>query len=135
MYRFTVKNNFPDHKPFVVFFCFLALLLYFSYSHILSELLACFACLVIGVVCFKKVKQAQPSEGVIILQQSQLGFFNEQLQLQGKISPKSYVFANHVVIRLIGFYQSHWLIISSASVDELSFSRLRRAVIAVQQPA
>ncbi|MCF7517076.1 MULTISPECIES: hypothetical protein [Pseudoalteromonas] len=69
------------------------------------------------------------------MQQSQLGFFNEQLQLQGEISPKSYVFANHVVIRLIGFYQSHWLIISSASVDALSFSRLRRAVIAVQQPA
>ncbi|URQ91294.1 hypothetical protein J8Z25_04735 [Pseudoalteromonas sp. SCSIO 43101] len=48
---------------------------------------------------------------------------------------KSYVFANFVVIRLAGFYKSHWLIINAASVDEMSYSRLKRAIIAVQQPS
>ncbi|MAH28251.1 MAG: hypothetical protein CMK61_06145 [Pseudoalteromonadaceae bacterium] len=134
MYRFTVTNNTPDHKPFVVFFCLTAIILCFAYQHVIAQLLACFACFFLAILSFKKVQQAQPEKGFIILEQAELRFVNDKLKIQGQITAKSYVFANFVVLRLAGFYQSHWLIISSASVDEESFSRLKRAIIAVQQP-
>ena len=134
MYRFTVTNNTPDHKPFVVFFCLTAIILCFAYQHVIAQLLACFACFFLAILSFKKVQQAQPEKGFIILEQAELRFANDKLKVQGQITAKSYVFANFVVLRLAGFYQSHWLIISSASVDEESFSRLKRAIIAVQQP-
>ncbi|MBC7009700.1 MULTISPECIES: protein YgfX [unclassified Pseudoalteromonas] len=134
MYRFTVTNNTPDHKPFVVFFCLTAIILCFAYQHVIAQLLACFACFFLAILSFKKVQQAQPEKGFIILEQAELRFVNDKLKVQGQITAKSYVFANFVVLRLAGFYQSHWLIISSASVDEESFSRLKRAIIAVQQP-
>ncbi|WP_194442592.1 protein YgfX [Pseudoalteromonas simplex] len=134
MYRFTVTNNTPDHKPFVVFFCLTAIILCFAYQHVIAQLLVCFACFFLAILSFKKVQQAQPEKGFIILEQAELRFANDKLKVQGQITAKSYVFANFVVLRLAGFYQSHWLIISSASVDEESFSRLKRAIIAVQQP-
>ena len=134
MYRFTVTNNTTDHKPFVVFFCLTAIILCFVYQHVFAQLLACLACFFLAFLSFKKVQQAQPERGVIILEQAELRFVNDKLKIQGQITAKSYVFANFVVLRLAGFYQSHWLIISSTSVDEESFSRLKRAIIAVQQP-
>jgi len=134
VYRFTVTNNTPDHKPFVVFFCLTAIILCFVYQHVFAQLLACLACFFSAFLSFKKVQQAQPERGVIILEQAELRFVNNKLKIQGQITAKSYVFANFVVLRLAGFYQSHWLIISSTSVDEESFSRLKRAIIAVQQP-
>ncbi len=132
MYRFTVKNNTPDHKPFVVFFCLIAILLCFAYQHVIAQLLVCLCCLIIAVISFKKFQQAQPENGFILLEQAELRFINDTLKIQGQITTKSYVFANFVVLRLAGFYQSHWLIINAASVDEVDFSRLKRAIIAVQ---
>ena len=134
MYRFTVTNNTTDHKPFVVFFCLTAITLCFVYQHVFAQLLACLACFFLAIFSFKKVQQAQPEKGVVILEQADLRFASDTINMQGQITAKSYVFANFVVLRLAGFYQSHWLIISSASVDEESFSRLKRVVIAVQQP-
>ncbi|WP_375185211.1 protein YgfX [Pseudoalteromonas sp.] len=134
MYRFTVTNNTTDHKPFVVFFCLTAITLCFVYQHVFAQLLACLACFFLAILSFKKVQQAQPEKGFIILEQAEFRFVNDKLKIQGQITAKSYVFANFVVLRLAGFYQSHWLIISSASVDEESFSRLKRAIIAVQRP-
>jgi hypothetical protein len=134
VYRFTVTNNTPDHKPFVVFFCLIAIILCFAYQHIIAQLLACLCCLIIAVISFKKVQQSQPEKGVVILEQTDLRFASDTINMQGQITAKSYVFANFVVLRLAGFYQSHWLIISAASVDEVSYSRLKRAIIAVQQP-
>ena len=120
----------------MVFFCLTAITLCFVYQHVFAQLLACLACFFLAILSFKKVQQAQPEKGFIILEQAELRFVNDKLkvQVQGQITAKSYVFANFVVLRLAGFYQSHWLIISSASVDEESFSRLKRAIIAVQQP-
>jgi hypothetical protein len=134
VYRFTVTNNTTDHKPFVVFFCLTAITLCFVYQHVFAQLLACLACFFLAILSFKKVQQAQPEKGFIILEQAEFRFVNDKLKIQGQITAKSYVFANFVVLRLAGFYQSHWLIISSASVDEESFSRLKRAIIAVQRP-
>ena len=134
MYRFTVTNNTTDHKPFVVFFCLTAIILCFVYQHVFAQLLASLACFFLAFLSFKKVQQAQPEKGFIILEQAELRFVNDKLKIQGQITAKSYVFANFVVLKLAGFYQSHWLIISSASVDEESFSRLKRTIIAVQQP-
>jgi len=134
VYRFTVTNNTTDHKPFVVYFCLTAIILCFVYQHVFAQLLACLACFFLAFLSFKKIHQAQPEKGFIILEQAELRFVNDKLKIQGQITAKSYVFANFVVLRLAGFYQSHWLIISSASVDEESFSRLKRAIIAVQQP-
>ncbi|MAD03087.1 protein YgfX [Pseudoalteromonas sp. MEBiC 03485] len=135
MYRFTVTNNTTDHKPFVVFFCLIAIILCFAYQHVIAQLLACLACLFLAILCFKKAQHAQPENGVIILEQAELRFVNDNLKIQGQIMAKSYVFANFVVLRLAGFYKSHWLIINAASVDEMSYSRLKRAIIAVQQPS
>ena len=118
----------------MVFFCLTAITLCFVYQHVFAQLLACLACFCLAILSFKKVQQAQPERGVIILEQAELRFVNNKLKIQGQITAKSYVFANFVVLRLAGFYQSHWLIISSTSVDEESFSRLKRAIIAVQQP-
>ncbi|WP_421418720.1 hypothetical protein ACN9JF_11725 [Pseudoalteromonas lipolytica] len=134
MYRFSVKQNTPDHKPFVVFFCFIAIILSFAYQQLFSQCLVFVSSFIIGVISYKKVTQLQPTHGAIILEQSQLRFLNNRVQMQGAISPKSKIFSNFVVIKLAGFYKSHWLIITAASVDEVSFSRLKRAIIAVQQP-
>ena len=118
----------------MVFFCLTAITLCFVYQHVFAQLLACLACFFLAIFSFKKVQQAQPEKGVVILEQADLRFASDTINMQGQITAKSYVFANFVVLRLAGFYQSHWLIISSASVDEESFSRLKRVVIAVQQP-
>ncbi len=118
----------------MVFFCLTAIILCFAYQHVIAQLLVCFACFFLAILSFKKAKQAHPENGTVILEYSQLRFVSDNIQLQGEISPKSYIFANYVVLRLEGFYQSHWLIISAASVEDVYFSRLKRAVIAVQQP-
>lgn len=134
MYRFVVKNNKLDHKPFVVFFCFLAIAFFLTAHSLITQIFAISSSLIAGIISFKKAKQAHPENGTVILEYSQLRFVSDNIQLQGEISRKSYIFANYVVLRLEGFYQSHWLIISAASVEDVYFSRLKRAVIAVQQP-
>jgi len=129
VYRFTVKNNKADHKPIVVFFCVLTLIMCLFLSSFLAILICIFANLTTGVLVWHKVKACQPQMGVIILEPSLFRFENDAHKIEGQISPKSKVFLGSVWLFIKGFNNNHWLIISANGVDKQSYARLKRAVL------
>lgn len=129
MYRFTVTANKTDHKPIVVFFCVLTLLL----CLFLSSLEAIIFCIVVNFVAailvWLKMQAVQPLEGVIILAPKQFRFENNTRLIQGEISAKSRLIGNSVWLYIKGFNNNYWLIITANSVDVQSYARLKRATL------
>lgn len=129
MYRFTVTNNKADHKPFVVFFCLLALLLCLFLSTIKAILFCALISALIGLLVWRKVLKSHPVSGVIILQPTLFRFENNAIKIQGQIGTKSFIFASSAWLYIKGFNKNHWLIITANGVNEQSYARLKRAVL------
>jgi hypothetical protein len=128
VYRFTVTENKADHKPIVVFFCMLALIL----CLFLSSVTAMIFCIVVnalsGLFVWRKILAAHPLQGTIILEPNQFRFESTTLKIQGEISIKSRLFGNSIWLYIKGFNTNHWLIISANGVNEQSYVRLKRAL-------
>ncbi len=129
MYRFTVKNNKADHKPIVVFFCVLTLIMCLFLNSVLSIIVCVIANLIAGVLVERKITVCQPHMGVIILEPNLFRFENHAYKVEGQISTKSRVFTGSVWLFIKGFSNNHWLIISANGVDKQSYARLKRAVL------
>ena len=130
MYRFTVTDNQTDHKQIVVFFCVLTLILCLFTTSILATLFCIALNIDAGIIVWRKIVAAQPEQGVILLEPNQFRFENEKLLIQGVIGKQSRLLGRSVWLYINGFSENYWLIISANSVDEQSYTRLKRATLA-----
>jgi len=129
VYRFTVTDNKADHKPVVVFFCMLALILCLFLSSVLAMLFCVVVNTVAGLFVWRKVLAAHPIRGVVILEPNLFRFESQSLKIQGEISTQSRILGSSVWLYIKGFSKNHWLIISANGVNEQSYARLKRATL------
>ena len=129
MYRFTVTDNKTDHKPIVVFFCVLTLVLCLFMNSVVAILFCIALNSVAGIIVWRKIVAAQPQQGIILLEPNQLRFEGSGRQIQGAISKQSRLLGQSVWLYINGFSKNYWLIISANSVDEQSYARLKRATL------
>lgn len=129
MYRFTVVNNKADHRPVVLFFCLLSVLL----GLYLSSFFGIIICVILNGIAawwvWQKIIAIHPINGVIILEPKSIRFESGRFKIQGKITAKTLILTNAVWLHIEGFNQHHWLIISANGVDEQSYTRLKRAAL------
>ncbi|MBQ4831934.1 hypothetical protein J8L70_01645 [Pseudoalteromonas sp. MMG010] len=133
MYRFSVLNNKVDHQPVVVFFLLICLL-----TGILApSWKTLFVIFIINGFAawwvWQKIHTITPRNGIIVLDANLLRFSNQQSNLQGEITKKSWVFNAYVLLNLQGFSHTHWLIISANGIDSQSFVRLKRTIVTIKQ--
>lgn len=130
MYRFIVTNNKTDHKPIVVFFCVFTLVLCLFLTSAVAVLLCISLNIISGFIVWRKIRAAQPEQGVILLEPNQFRFENEERHIQGEISKQSRLVGRSIWLYINGFSKHDWLIIAANSVDEQSYARLKRATLA-----
>ena len=135
MYRFTVTDNKTDHKPIVVFFCVLTLVLCLFMNSVMAILFCIALNSVAGIIVWRKIVAAQPQQGIILLEPNQFRFEGSGRQIQGAISKQSRLLGQSVWLYINGFSKNYWLIISANSVDEQSYARLKRATLAAANRA
>ena len=128
MYRFTVVNNKAEHRPVVLFFCLLSVVLGLYLSSFFS-----IVCLTLNAIAlcwvWQKILAIHPDSGVIILEHKQIRFENENVKIQGQITPKTIILNTSVWLHIKGFNKRQWLIISANSVNNQSYARLKRAAL------
>ena len=129
MYRFTVTDNKTDHKPIVVFFCVLTLVLCLFMNSVVVTLFCIALNIVAGIIVWRKIVAAQPQQGIILLESNQFRFEGSGRQIHGLISNQSRLLGQSVWLYINGFSKNYWLIISANSVDEQSYARLKRATL------
>ncbi len=129
MYRFTVTDNKTDHKPIVVFFCVLTLVLCLFMNSVVATLFCIALNTLAGIIVWRKIVAAQPQQGIILLEPNQFRFEGSGRQIQGAISKQSRLLGQSVWLYINGFSKNYWLIISANSVDEQSYARLKRATL------
>lgn len=129
MYRFTVVNNKAEHRPVVLFFCLLSVVL----GLYLSSFFSIVVCLTVNAIAlcwvWQKILAIHPGSGVIILEHKQIRFENENVKIQGQITPKTIILNTSVWLHIKGFNKRQWLIISANSVNNQSYARLKRAAL------
>ena len=129
MYRFTVVNNKAEHRPVVLFFCLLSVVL----GLYLSSFFSIVVCLTLNAIAlcwvWQKILAIHPDSGVIILEHKQIRFENENVKIQGQITPKTIILNTSVWLHIKGFNKRQWLIISANSVNNQSYARLKRAAL------
>ncbi|MEI8642026.1 hypothetical protein P4S68_16855 [Pseudoalteromonas sp. Hal099] len=59
----------------------------------------------------------------------QIRFENENLKVQGQITPKTKILNTSVWLHIKGFNKRQWLIISANGVNKQSYARLKRAAL------
>jgi hypothetical protein len=129
VYRFTVTDNKTDHKPIVVFFCVLTLVLCLFMNSVVATLFCIALNTLAGNIVWRKIVAAQPQQGIILLEPNQFRFEGSGRQIQGAISKQSRLLGQSVWLYINGFSKNYWLIISANSVDEQSYARLKRATL------
>ena len=129
MYRFTVTDNKTDHKPIVVFFCVLTLVLCLFMNSVVATLFCIALNTLAGIIVWRKIVAAQPQQGIILLESNQFRFEGSGRQIQGVISKQSRLLGQSVWLYINGFSKNYWLIISANSVDKQSYARLKRATL------
>lgn len=130
MYRFTLTNNKADHVPIVA--CF-SLFAFFSAAFLTTPLGQIASVIVTGItgyITWLYFKRLHPLRGTIILDLPHCHFINFEQEIKGKISAKSRAYQHCVWLYIEGFADSHWIVINASGVDEQSFIRLKRAIIA-----
>lgn len=134
MYRFTLTNNKADHTPLVVCFSLFAV----CFAALLTTFLAQVICIIVtglsGYITWLWFKRLHPLHGTIILDSPHCHFINSEQEINGKIMAKSRVYQHCVWLYIEGFSTSHWLVINASGVDEQSFIRLKRAILASSKP-
>lgn len=129
MYRFTVVNNKAEHRPVVQFFCLLSVVI----GLYLSSFFSIVVCLTLNAIAlcwvWQKILAIHPDSGVIILEHKQIRFENENVKIQGQITPKTIILNTSVWLHIKGFNKRQWLIISANSVNNQSYARLKRAAL------
>lgn len=129
MYRFTVVNNKAEHRPVVLFFCLLSVVI----GLYLSSFFSIVVCLTLNAIAlcwvWQKILAIHPDSGVIILEHKQIRFENENVKIQGQITPKTIILNTSVWLHIKGFNKRQWLIISANSVNNQSYARLKRAAL------
>ncbi|MEM6981575.1 MAG: hypothetical protein AAF510_01130 [Pseudomonadota bacterium] len=108
----------------------LTLILCLFTTSILATLFCIAVNIVAGIIVWRKIVAAQPEQGVILLEPNQFRFENEKLLIQGVIGKQSRLLGRSVWLYINGFSENYWLIISANSVDEQSYTRLKRATLA-----
>ncbi|WP_304180578.1 hypothetical protein [Pseudoalteromonas prydzensis] len=132
MYRFIIESNIADHKPFVVYFSLFAVCYSLFLTTIFAQIICVISCAMCGLLSWQWYKKSHPQQGVFILAPPQCRFENNTLKINGHISHKSRVYQHSVWLYIEGLASSHWLIINASGVDELSFIRLKRAILAAR---
>ena len=132
MYRFSVTNNIPDHKPFVVYFSLFAVCYSLFLTTLTAQIICLLSCAICAFISWQWYKKSHPAQGVFILASPQCRFENDSLKINGQISSRSRVYQHSVWLYIEGFANSHWLIINASGVDEQSFIRLKRATLAAR---
>ncbi|TMO03501.1 hypothetical protein [Pseudoalteromonas sp. S558] len=99
----------------------------------LNSVLVMFFCVVVcsvaGLFVWRKTVASHPMQGVVILESNLFRFESDSLKIQGEINYKSRIIGNSVWLYIKGFSNNRWLIISANSVNEQSYTRLKRATL------
>lgn len=113
----------------VLFFCLLSVVL----GLYLSSFFSIVVCLTVNAIAlcwvWQKILAIHPGSGVIILEHKQIRFENENVKIQGQITPKTIILNTSVWLHIKGFNKRQWLIISANSVNNQSYARLKRAAL------
>ncbi|MCQ8877965.1 hypothetical protein NQT69_08155 [Pseudoalteromonas shioyasakiensis] len=83
-----------------------------------------------GYLCWRWFRRAHPLQGTFVLDGTNCHFINAEQEINGMISSRSRAYQHCIWLNLIGFSQAQWLIINANGLDEESFIRLKRAVLA-----
>ncbi|WP_327077926.1 protein YgfX [Pseudoalteromonas sp. P1-7a] len=113
----------------VLFFCLLSVVI----GLYLSSFFSIVVCLTLNAIAlcwvWQKILAIHPDSGVIILEHKQIRFENENVKIQGQITPKTIILNTSVWLHIKGFNKRQWLIISANSVNNQSYARLKRAAL------
>ncbi|WP_327077822.1 protein YgfX [Pseudoalteromonas sp. P1-13-1a] len=113
----------------VQFFCLLSVVI----GLYLSSFFSIVVCLTLNAIAlcwvWQKILAIHPDSGVIILEHKQIRFENENVKIQGQITPKTIILNTSVWLHIKGFNKRQWLIISANSVNNQSYARLKRAAL------
>ncbi|WP_349654487.1 protein YgfX [Pseudoalteromonas sp. S3785] len=113
----------------MLFFCLLSVVL----GLYLSSFFSIVVCLTLNAIAlcwvWQKILAIHPDSGVIILEHKQIRFENENVKIQGQITPKTIILNTSVWLHIKGFNKRQWLIISANSVNNQSYARLKRAAL------
>nr|WP_249935907.1 protein YgfX [Pseudoalteromonas sp. S3785] len=99
----------------------------------MSSFFSIVVCLTLNAIAlcwvWQKILAIHPDSGVIILEHKQIRFENENVKIQGQITPKTIILNTSVWLHIKGFNKRQWLIISANSVNNQSYARLKRAAL------
>ncbi|WP_327077724.1 protein YgfX [Pseudoalteromonas sp. P1-25] len=113
----------------MLFFCLLSVVI----GLYLSSFFSIVVCLTLNAIAlcwvWQKILAIHPDSGVIILEHKQIRFENENVKIQGQITPKTIILNTSVWLHIKGFNKRQWLIISANSVNNQSYARLKRAAL------
>ncbi|WP_349665942.1 hypothetical protein [Pseudoalteromonas sp. S3776] len=113
----------------MLFFCLLSVVL----GLYLSSFFSIVVCLTLNAIAlcwvWQKILAIHPDSGFIILEHKQIRFENENVKIQGQITPKTIILNTSVWLLIKGFNKRQWLIISANSVNNQSYARLKRAAL------
>jgi len=87
----------------------------------------------VAFLVIQKIKSLQPYDGTILLEQQQLSFHRDGLNINGNISAKTFILGDTIYLCVQGLTKRYWLVLATSSIDEQSLARLKRAIFSVSR--
>lgn len=133
MYRFTLSGNRGDHKPIVVAAVVFVLFSGLYLHTFIAKVIALISTSLVAFLVIQKIKSLQPYDGTILLEQQQLSFHRDGLNINGNISAKTFILGDTIYLCVQGLTKRYWLVLATSSIDEQSLARLKRAIFSVSR--